>query len=172
MLVLVCATVAGVVAGRVMGPSHGEMDGALPEGVSAFDDDSPAVARLDPDLRRALRQAAADAARHSIVMVVNSGWRSRAYQRELLRAAVAKYGSPREARRWVAAPDASAHVSGRAVDIGPTRAAAWLSRHGAAYGLCRIYRNEPWHYELRPEAVDDRCPPMYADPAHDPRMHP
>ena len=38
------------------------------------------------------------------------------------------------------------------------------------YGLCRIYGNEPWHYELRPDAVDHGCPPMYADPTHDPRM--
>ena len=60
-------------------------------------------------------------------------------------------------------------MSGEAVDIGPD-AAAWLSVHGAAYGLCRIYGNEPWHYELRPDAVDRGCPPLYADPAHDPRM--
>ena len=38
------------------------------------------------------------------------------------------------------------------------------------YGLCQIYGNEPWHYELRPEAIDRGCPPMYADPTHDPRM--
>ncbi len=50
------------------------------------------------------------------------------------------------------------------------RATAWLSKHGAKYGLCQIYRNEPWHYELRPEAIDRGCPPMYADPTHDPRM--
>jgi CubicO group peptidase (beta-lactamase class C family) len=61
-------------------------------------------------------------------------------------------------------------VSGDAVDIGPSDARAWLSEHGAEYGLCQIYRNEPWHYELRPEAIDDGCPPMYADPTHDPRM--
>jgi hypothetical protein len=61
-------------------------------------------------------------------------------------------------------------VSGDAVDIGPSAARAWLSQHGAEYGLCQIYRNEPWHYELRPEAIDDGCPPMYADPTHDPRM--
>ena len=36
--------------------------------------------------------------------------------------------------------------------VGPSSAAAWLSVHGAPYGLCQIYRNEPWHYELRPEA--------------------
>jgi hypothetical protein len=61
-------------------------------------------------------------------------------------------------------------VSGDAVDIGPADATAWLSAHGARYGLCQIYRNEPWHYELRLGAVDDGCPRMYADPTHDPRM--
>ena len=84
--------------------------------------------------------------------------------------AVSKYGSEAEAARWVATPDTSAHVSGDAVDIGPSDATAWLSEHGAEYGLCQIYGNEPWHYELRPEAVDHGCPPMYADPTHDPRM--
>jgi hypothetical protein len=61
-------------------------------------------------------------------------------------------------------------VSGGAVDIGPSDATAWLSEHGAKFGLCRIYSNEPWHYELRSEAIDHGCPPMYADPTHDPRM--
>ena len=67
-------------------------------------------------------------------------------------------------------PDTSAHVSGDAVDIGRLDAAAWLSEYGAEYGLCQIYGNEPWHYELRSEASDHGCPPMYADPTHDPRM--
>jgi len=70
----------------------------------------------------------------------------------------------------VAAPSTSAHVSGDAVDIGPSDAAAWLSRHGAEYGLCQIYGNEPWHYELRRDAAAHGCPAMYADAAHDPRM--
>ena len=48
---------------------------------------------------------------------------------------------------------------------------AWLSEHGAAYGLCQIYRNEPWHFELRPRAIESGCPPMYPDPTHDPRMN-
>lgn len=88
----------------------------------------------------------------------------------LLSEAISKYGSEKEAARWVAAPDRSAHVSGDAVDIGPVAAAKWLSAHGAAYGLCQVYANEPWHYELRPEAVDHGCPPLYADPTRDPRM--
>src|SRR5690606_37533865 len=65
---------------------------------------------------------------------VNSGWRSPEYQQHLLDEAVARYGSKEEAARWVATPEASAHVSGDAVDIGPANAAAWLSEHGARYG--------------------------------------
>ncbi|MEV6561602.1 M15 family metallopeptidase [Nocardia sp. NPDC051756] len=145
-------------------------DGAVPAGVTVFDDGVPSVANLDPDLLGALRRAATDAADDGLEFVVNSGWRSPEYQQQLLRAAVSKYGSEREAARWVATPNTSAHVSGEAVDIGPTEAAAWLSRHGAEYGLCQIYANEPWHYELRPEANDRGCPPRYADPTQDPRM--
>jgi zinc D-Ala-D-Ala carboxypeptidase len=147
----------------------GESDGALPDGTTVFDDEIPGVAKLDSGLLGALRQAATDAAGDGVEFVVDSGWRSRAYQERLLKEAIAKYGSRAEAARWVATPNTSAHVSGDAVDIGPTDAAAWLSEHGAQYGLCRIYGNEPWHYELRPEAVDHGCPPMYADPTHDPR---
>jgi len=148
----------------------GEADGAIPDGTTVFADEIPGVAKLDPALRGALRQAATGAADDGVEFFVDSGWRSPAYQEELLREAVAKYGSRAEAARWVATPNRSAHVSGDAVDIGPVDAAAWLSEHGAEYGLCRIYGNEPWHYELRPEAIDHSCPPMYADPAHDPRM--
>ena len=148
----------------------GEADGAVPDGTTVFDDEVPGVANLDPALLGALRRAATDAADDGVEFVVDSGWRSPAYQEQLLREAVAKYGSEAEAARWVATPDTSAHVSGDAVDIGPSDAAAWLSAHGAAYGLCQIYGNEPWHYELRPEAVAHGCPPMYADPTHDPRM--
>ncbi|OXM73393.1 M15 family metallopeptidase [Amycolatopsis thermalba] len=147
-----------------------EADGVVRGGVTVFDDEIPAVANLDPDLLGALRQAAKDAAGDGVEFIVNSGWRSRDYQEQLLRDAVSKYGSEEEAARWVATADTSSHVSGHAVDIGPAEARAWLSEHGARYGLCQIYRNEPWHYELRPEAIDHGCPPMYADPSQDPRM--
>lgn len=148
----------------------GAADGVVPEGVTVFDDQYPAVAKLDPALLRALQQAAAGAADDGIRFYVDSGWRSREYQEQLLEEAVLKYGSEAEAARWVATPETSAHVSGDAVDVGPSDATAWLSRHGAGYGLCRIYRNEPWHFELRPKAVIQGCPAMYADPSQDPRM--
>jgi D-alanyl-D-alanine carboxypeptidase len=150
----------------------GEADGAVPDGATVFDDDLPAVANLDPALLGALRQAATDAAGDGVEFLVNSGWRSPEYQEQLLREAVSEYGSEEEAARWVATAGTSPHVSGDAVDIEPDHATAWLSAHGAEYGLCQIYGNEPWHYELRPEAIDHGCPPMYADPTHDPRMQP
>jgi hypothetical protein len=147
----------------------GEADGAVPDGTTVFDDDVPGVARLDPALHDALRRAATDAAHDGVAFAVDSGWRSAAYQERLLQEAIAQYGSRAEASRWVASPSTSAHVSGDAVDIGPSSAAGWLSEHGAAYGLCPVYANEPWHVELRPAAVTDGCPPTYADPTHDPR---
>jgi zinc D-Ala-D-Ala carboxypeptidase len=148
----------------------GEADGAVPDGTTVFDDGIPAVANLDPDLLAALRQATTDAVGEGVELFVDSGWRSPEYQEQLLREAVSEYGTEAEAARWVAAPNTSAHVSGDAVDIGPSDATAWLSEHGAQYGLCQIYGNEPWHYELRLEAIDHGCPPAYADPTHDPRM--
>ena len=144
----------------------------MPDGATVFDDELPGVANLDPALLGAVRRAATDAAGDGVELFVDSGWRSPAYQERLLHEAVSKYGSEEEAARWVATPNTSAHVSGDAVDIGHRDATAWLSEHGAEYGLCRIYGNEPWHFELRPEAIDHGCPAMYADPTHDPRMHP
>jgi len=148
----------------------GEAGGAVPDGTTVFDDGVPGVANLDPALLRALRRAATDAAADGVELVVNSGWRSPAYEDELRREAIARYGSAAKAARWVATGTTSPHVSGDAVDIGPADATPWLSAHGAACGLCQIYGNEPWHYELRPEAIAHGCPSLYSDPTQDPRM--
>jgi len=158
--------------GGLAGGVLGEADGAVPDRTTPFDDEVPAVVNLDPALLAALRRAATAAADDGVELYVDSGWRSPAYQEQLLQEAISKYGSEEEAARWVATPDTSAHVSGEAVDVGPSAATAWLARHGAGYGLCPVYRNEPWHYELRPEAVGDSCPRQYADPTDDPRMQP
>ena len=147
-----------------------EADGAMPVGVSAFDEQHPGIVNLDPELLRALRDAASDARDDGIEFVVNSGWRSPEYQEQLLRDAVADYGSEEEAARWVATAETSAHVAGGAVDVGSYDATDWLSEHGARYGLCPIYDNEPWHFELHPEAIDQGCPAKYFDPTEDPRM--
>ncbi|HYJ68743.1 MAG TPA: M15 family metallopeptidase [Nocardioidaceae bacterium] len=186
-LVVVIATVIGTLVhqaasssapslSEVLRGDHGgataEADGAVPDGATVFDDEYPGVANLDPDLLQALREAATDAADEGVEFYVNSGWRAPEYQDQLLSEAISEYGSEAEAARWVATPKTSAHVSGDAIDVGPSDATAWLSEHGAKYGLCQIYDNEPWHYELRPEAIDHGCPATYADPTHDPRMQP
>ena len=145
-------------------------DDVAPNGTTVFDDAVPAVVRLEPELRRALRRAATAAAGEGVEFRVTSGWRSREHQERLFREAVAKYGSPEAAARWVATPGTSPHEKGAAVDLGRADATSWLAEHGAAYGLCQTYRNEPWHYELRAAAVDRGCPAPYADPTQDPRM--
>lgn len=147
-----------------------QADGLLPDRATVFDEQYAGVKKLKPSLLSALRRAATAATDDNVQLYVNSGWRSPAYQSELLSDAVAQYGSLNEAARWVATPQTSPHVSGDAVDIGPSGADVWLSQHGADFGLCEIYRNEPWHFELRPAAITSGCPRMYADPTQDPRM--
>src|SRR5829696_2185610 len=124
--------------------------------------DGAALDRLDPDLLDAVLEAARDAEDDGVRLRVTSGWRSRAHQVRLFAEAVERYGSEDEARRWVASPDASTHVSGDAVDIGPTDGATWLGRHGADYGLCQTYANETWHFELL-TTPGGACPEMLVD---------
>ena len=147
----------------------GVSDGHLPDGVEVFDS-YPGLKNLDPALLAALRRAATEAAGDAITIHVNSGWRSAAYQAQLFREAVGTYGSRAGSARWVATPATSPHVAGEAVDVGELDAVTWLSEHGATFGLCQVYDNEPWHFELRPRAVDLGCPDRYADPSQDPRM--
>ena len=145
-------------------------DGDLPEGARVTDTDLPGVGNLDPTLLAAVQAAAVDAAESDIEFTVTSGWRSAAYQQQLLDDAVTQYGSAEEAARWVATPDTSEHVAGRAIDIGDFDAAYWLGLHGAGYGLCQTYANESWHFELQPDAPVNGCAEPYADPTFDPRM--
>src|SRR4051794_26814515 len=56
--------------------------------VDPFDDTHPAIAGLRSGLRAALQDAARDAEAHGVRMWVTSGWRSVAYQQELLDQAV------------------------------------------------------------------------------------
>ena len=132
------------------------------EGLSPFATDYPAVGNLDPELLAAVQHASTDAARDGVALTITSGWRSVRYQQSLLDAAIAQYGSEAEARRWVNTPEKSTHVTGKAVDIGPMAAELWLRQHGNRYGLCQIYANEMWHYELATEP-GGICPRPIAD---------
>lgn len=140
-------------------------DGLIPEGsvVTPDDDQVPAIARMDPALLDALRDAETDAAADGIrYFPVTSGWRNEAYQRWLLDDAIVRYGSEEVARQYVATPERSPHVTGDAVDIGSLDAQLWLIEHGSRYGICQTYANERWHFELATEP-GGVCPEMKAD---------
>ncbi len=134
-------------------------DGSIPENESISLDDTghAAIANLDPALLAAVRAAAVDAAARGVELKVTSGWRSVRYQQRLLDEAIARYRSEEEARKLVHPPEKSKHVTGQAIDIGPTAAADWLVQHGADYGLCQTYANEMWHFELL-TTPGGRCP--------------
>lgn len=136
-------------------------EGGLPSGVrlSPYDLSSPAVNRLDPALLAAIEQAADSAAADGITIGLTSGWRSPEFQQKLFDDAVVQYGSVEIASQYVASPQVSKHVVGKAVDIGPTAADDWLIRNGQAFGLCQIYANEIWHFELAAD-YGGVCPPL------------
>ncbi|MFB9368521.1 M15 family metallopeptidase [Kitasatospora albolonga] len=154
------------IAAMIGGGSSGPEDGAVPAGtrLSPFDDGAPAVGKLDAALLAALRKAATDARAKGIEVGVTSGWRSRDYQQGLLDRAVVEHGSLDRARRFVNTPDSSTHVAGKAVDVGPTDAAYWMAQYGPRYGLCQVYSNEVWHYELL-TTPGGTCPAMLPDAA-------
>ncbi|MFI2486368.1 M15 family metallopeptidase [Promicromonospora kroppenstedtii] len=135
-------------AARSSDAATGVAGGDIPDGAATLDDDLPAITGLDAALTDAVRAAADDAAADGIDFWVTSGWRSPAYQQRLLDDAVRTYGSLDAARERVSTPELSEHVHGKAIDIGPTEGAYWLIQHGPEYGLCQVYSNEIWHFEL------------------------
>ncbi len=141
-------------------------DGSLADGqvLTAFDVGNPAIGRLDPALRDAIQAATTAAAADGVTMTITSGWRSPEFQQRLLDDAVATYGSLAAARQYVQTPAGSKHVIGQAVDVGGVGADQWLIANGARFGLCRIYANELWHFELATDAAGN-CPPLLPDAA-------
>ncbi|MCS5720360.1 M15 family metallopeptidase [Herbiconiux sp. CPCC 205763] len=172
-----CAVIGGVAAAHGAGRPDsrtdsapiststdlGQADGYIPVGDRvALTDDVPAVTNLDPDLRDALANAAQAAAADDVEFTLVDGWRSARYQQYLFDQAVTEYGSAEEASRWVKEPDQSKHVLGEAVDIATADAMDWLNRFGGEFGLCQIYANEAWHFELGADA-SGTCPPPLTD---------
>ena len=136
-------------------------DGSLPNGgtLTPFDVQHSAIGRLDPALLSAIQIAATAAAADGINMTITSGWRSAEFQQRLLDDAVRTYGSLAAARQYVQTPAMSKHVTGEAVDVGGAGADQWLIAHGSRFGLCRIYANELWHFELATDAAGN-CPAL------------
>jgi len=135
-----------------------------PPALTAFDVHDPAIAGLDPALRSAVQNATSAAATDGVTVTVTSGWRSPEFQQQLLDEAVLTYGSFEAARRYVQTPQQSRHVVGAAVDVGGPGADQWMIAHGPRFGLCQIYANESWHFELSADASGG-CPPLLPDAA-------
>lgn len=119
---------------------------------------------LDPELVRRFEAAEAAAESEGTSLEITSGLRSAAHQQGLYDQAVRQHGSVAEAERWVLPPERSGHVQGTAIDVGGYDGMSWLAEHGAAYGLCLVYANEPWHFEALVEP-GGTCPALSPDVA-------
>jgi D-alanyl-D-alanine carboxypeptidase len=116
----------------------------------------PGTTNMQASAAAAFERAFTDARAARLTPEIRSAWRSAAWQQILFDRAVTKYGSTTEAAKWVLSPAKSAHVKGYAIDVHPEAVASWLEKHGPAYGLCRTYDNEWWHFEY---LATSTCPP-------------
>ena len=155
----VLVSVLGILAAAPMATASADVPMLSP-----YDVADPAVGTLDPALRIAVQQATVAAAADGVTMTITSGWRSPEFQQQLLDDAIATYGSLAAARQYVQTPEHSHHVLGQAVDMGGAGADQWLIANGARFGLCQIYANELWHFELATDAAGI-CPPLLPNAA-------
>jgi hypothetical protein len=149
--------------GPTAAPADAGPPSGPPSGTPTPDPDpDPAIDELDPVLAERFREAQHAAAADGVELTLTSGRRSVEEQEQLVADALDRYGSAREAHRWVLPPEQSAHVQGLAIDVGPTAGAYWLVEHAPELGLCSTYANEPWHFELPPEGTGT-CPEPHPD---------
>jgi hypothetical protein len=94
-------------------------------------------------------------------ITIVSGYRSPARQQQLWANALVKYGSPEEARKWVAPPGHSNHERGLAADLGGDIQLAHVL--APKYGLTFPMAHEAWHIEpIGARAMSS--PSAYTDP--------
>jgi D-alanyl-D-alanine carboxypeptidase len=124
--------------------------------------------RLAPEAALGWRQMAASADSDGIRLLLVSGFRSFAYQAELIRKKLAQGLSIVEILRVNAAPGFSQHHTGLAVDIATpgsrplteefehSDAFGWLTANAAGFGFSMTYPRdnlwgfiyEPWHWSM------------------------
>lgn len=120
---------------------------------------------IDKQLTYRFQAAQAAAKRDGQIIYIASGFRTLNYQKALFAQAVRKYGSEAEASKWVAPPLISHHPWGTAIDVNyPDQpiGAGWLEKNGSKFGLCRIFKNEWWHFEPV-IAPGWKCPALVPD---------
>lgn len=116
---------------------------------------------LTPAARASFEAARTDALWHDGELIgLTDGYRDAQLQAHLFAEAVRRTGSARLALEWILPPHESRHVTGTAFDVRPIEGARWLERNGARYHLYRVYENEWWHFEYRP----DGRPPRFSHP--------
>jgi hypothetical protein len=115
---------------------------------------------LDPEYAASVAQLiqAAEAELGPRALTITSAYRSPEVQAQLWENALARYGSPEAARKWVAPPGRSMHNRGLAVDFANaqgqmlrdanSREAQWIAQNAARFGLDVPMSWEPWQVEL------------------------
>ena len=120
---------------------------------------------IDEQLMYRFKAAQAAAKKDGQKIYIASGFRSLDRQKVLFAQAVRKYESATEASKWVAPPLVSHHPWGVAIDVNyPDEpvGAGWLEVNGSKFGLCRIFKNEWWHFEPV-IAPGWKCPALVAN---------
>ncbi|GAB3973841.1 hypothetical protein GCM10029978_054030 [Actinoallomurus acanthiterrae] len=110
--------------------------------------------------------------RDGVLIGLTSGYRDAGEQERLFAEEVRRAGSPTAARLRALPSEESRHVAGTALDVRPTEGAHWLERYGAQYRLYRVYDNEWWHFEYRPDGAPKRLPHPGASKAEPPEPLP
>ena len=113
---------------------------------------------LEPGFASGVHAMTTAAHAAGIPLQITSAYRSPEGQAKLYEEALAKYGSPEAARKWVAPPGKSQHNHGRAVDFAvdgsllrdpESDAAKWIKANAAQYGLHVPMEWEPWQVEMQ-----------------------
>jgi zinc D-Ala-D-Ala carboxypeptidase len=114
---------------------------------------------LSPATRAAFEAARTEALwRHGELIGLTDGYRDALAQARLFADTVRRTGSPELAMKWTLPPHESRHVAGTALDVRPIEGARWLERYGSRHHLYRVYDNEWWHFEYRPDSRPPRLP--------------
>ena len=89
---------------------------------------------------------------------LTEGYRNPQDQARLFADGVRRTGSREVARLSTLPPQESQHVTGTALDVRPAEGARWLERYGPRHNLYRVYENEWWHFEYRPDGAPECLP--------------
>lgn len=139
------------------GPDNGPPCAVDPQ----YSDETPTGLR--PDVLAAWVAVKKYAKNQGVALCLNDGKRSTAQQLALYADYVKQFGRA-AADVYVLPPSKSAHVKGYAVDVQPAAAYQWLQTTRGARGWCRIYDNEPWHFEYSRGYQTAGCPARLPEP--------